>query len=469
MWSIPWGVRLRCCLGVLTAMVAPARADTHVLSDVRAADQRAVVLVVDDGPGCIAAAQLTAVGPQGKVRALGGCAVEVTGPLTSALSLRGPAGTAPIDLPPPTAAELAKVTAWTGMTATTDLDVILLVRSIPVAHAMVAVALHVADHGKPTSEVELNITSEVARLRALTWRAPGVATIELVVPRYAPIADLTITMPSGAHRRVELPVEPGPPIVVEAERPDQVRVGAELSLVARVRTTGGVDVPSSQVRVVALDGCAASGPDRFRCTKAGVATFAVQVEVEGRWIPVEMLVVHILPPLPASSTARLVPPAPASHSYWAATARASLDTLGATGGGVGAAFGRTRGAVSAQAGLAWSVRATSMAGVDPVMTSLHLTMQQLGAFASVEVARAGFTGRLALGPLVMISSGDVGGHRDTSLGFAGAAQLTVGRQLWAGTPSVAFELGAQALVDVVEPTWACAPFEFLAGVVLGWR
>ncbi len=444
------------------ALPRAAAAGVHVLADVVDGDQRSVIIVVDDGDGCVDPARALAhTGTS--VRALTHCVLRADAARDVDLGLE--LGTETITLPPPTNHLALQPQALASRSDGIALEIDSITVAIPVGVPTIAAVIRVWDRGTPSSHVELNITSETARLRDLEWLSPGVASVELVVPTYTPVVDLTVSIPGGV-KQASILVDPGPPIELAITAPVHVLPWQPFTITPRVTTTSGGSVAADRVSVVPLDACAPVEPQRFTCRDAGAARFVVRVRHGEVMVPIEIVTVDVeraplvAPPPP--------PPPPPSALWWSATARATRDQLG-IGGGVAATVGLDLGRISATAAVSWIGHSDRLAGLDPVTSHMQLTVHEVGAIASIATSRAGFSARIGAGPVLAIETATIDAQEDRSLALEAAAQLAVAWRFSSGRQFFELELGAQAHADVVSERWVCPALAVFAGVTVGRR
>lgn len=258
-------------------------------------------------------------------------------------------------------------------------------------------------------------------------------------------------------------MDPGPPTELEATAPTHVVQGRRFALPASVRTTTGTLVEAARVSVVPLDRCVGNVADGFACGEVGIARFAVRVRVADGSVPIDVLTVEVEPP--EIAPVRVEPPA---GTWWSAAARASGGELG-LGGGVAATLGLERGRGVLEGTLSWTVHRDRFMAVEPVTSSVELTVQEVAAIASIGMTRREFFGRIGVGPALVIESAAIDATVGRSLALVAAAQVAVGRRFTFSRQFVDLELGAQVHADLVGERWVCAATSVFAGVSVGRR
>lgn len=430
-----------------------------MLANVVDGEQRHAILSVDEGEGC--ADPSTAVAGVGTtLRPLSHCLLRADASRDAALELE--LGGSTISLPPPPDRLALRPARITPRADGIALEVDTIDGAIAVGIPTIAAVIRVWDHGQPSSHVEINITSKTARLRALDWLSPGVATVELEIPTYVPVADLSVVVPEGG-KQVELAVDPGPPTELQITPPTHVVQAQRFELSASVHTTSGTRVDAARVRVVPLDRCVANLANGFSCGEVGLARFVVRVRDDDASIPIDVITLEVAPP------PKLAPVVERRRdSWWSAAARLSGGELG-LGGGVAASAGLERGRGGIAGTLSWTVHRDTFSALQPVTSSIDLTVHEVAAIASIATARRAFFGRVGVGPALVIERAAIDAAMSGSLAFVGVAQVAVGRRFSFSRQFVDLELGAQVHADLVGERWVCSAASLFAGVSFGRR
>ena len=345
------------------------------------------------------------------------------------------------------------------------------VAAVPVGEVATAARVWVLDAGKPTSDVELNVRADGARVRALRWQQPGLAAIEVLVPTWTPAIDLIIQHRGGAETRTTIPVDPGPPIDATVTS-SAARAGRPFAVTARVTTRGGAPVDRARIRVAA-EGCVAVA-DQLTCARPGPVTVVARVEHAGAWVPVAQASVEVAAAPAPSSPAPSSPPRPRPRALgWEVAARGASATDGLWSAGVIAgAVHRVGPRIDVTLGLGWQFGRAQLAPVAPVTDALALSEHQVEVRAGVVVRvvrGAPWAIRIAAGPVAVQQRGVMPDGGWTCTGLRAQALAAVGVRLALGARTLAIDVGARAAVDVRATDWVRSDRQAFVEVGLAGR
>jgi hypothetical protein len=444
------------------AVAAPAVSAprVHVLADRvdpgAGGDERRLTVVVEDGGDCVAAAHLE-VGAPFAATAMGACAVALTGPaeVTPEVSMTG----ARLRLPPRmTAAAREPLAPAPGAPTRGATWLVTPTGAVPVGHVATAAALWVSLDGEPSSDVDLNVRAEGARVRALRWRQPGVGAIDLLVPAYTPTIELVIQDRGGGETRTTLAVDPGPPVDAT------VTVGAALAgrpfaVDVEIATSSGARFEGEH-RLSAA-GCVAED-HQLTCPRPGPTLVIVSVAYADRWVPLAHARVDVAPPPTTTTTTTTPPPPPRPRSPrprlgWEVAARGAAASDGLRSAGLFAGAVRRLGPrLDATLGLGWQFGAASLTPVAPVEDALVLSEHhvELRGGLVARVARdAPWSLRVAAGPVAVRQRGEISDGGWLCTGVRAQALAAVGVRVGLGPRALTIELGARATTDVRALDW----------------
>ena len=428
-----------------------------VLGDRIVDEQRSVVIVVRSGGSCTSPEDVL-VAPPFELRALGRCVAELRGPLDEPphVTVRGlpidvdvPTGLAPA--PTPTVSTKEATKGWT-------LDIVASSTMLPVGREAVAGYLLVTKGGAPTSDVDLHVTVDGARPRALRWIAPGVAAIDLVVARWRPSIEVVAYHGTDVVR-ADIHVDPGLPTDVELVVPP-VRDNEVFAVSPIVRTTEGVLVSPDRVRIDVPD-CATEGAG-FLCPTVGPRTAIVLVNIDGAWIPIDVRRFHVdARPLVERDPTTINP----------------LVELGVSGGRaidgwmgglrVGAARASTP-RTDLEVDLAWRYHRRTLASEMPISNDLTLAEHELSIVGGIRhtYPRWPVTVRAVAGVAGVRSSID--GEPTMRLGLRALGVATCGFRISQRGAAIGIDLGARVAKDL-RSAWPGAAAEIFVEVTLANR
>lgn len=441
------------------AVAAPAASAprVHVLTDRvdpgSSGSERRLIVVVEDGGDCVAAAHLEVVAPFAGA-AVGTCAVALTGPAeaTPEVSVAGsrlrlPPTTTAAAREPPTPTPGVPLRGATWLVAPTG--------AVPVGHVATAATLWVLLDGEPSSDVDLNVRAEGARVRALRWQQPGVGAIDVLVPSFTPTIELVIQDRGGGETRTTLAVDPGPPVdatvAVGAARADRpFPVGVEIAT--------GSGAPFEGDHRVAAAGCVVDH-QQLTCPRPGPTHVIVSVAHADRWIPIAHARVEVAAaPAPRAAARRPRRASSGPHLGWELAARGATASDGLRSAGLIAGGVRRLGPqLDATLGLGWQFGSADLTPVAPVTDALTLSEHHLelrGGLVARLARDAPWSLRVAGGPVAVRQRGEMSGSGWRCTGVRAQAVAALGVRLALGRRALTIEAGARAATDVRALDWA---------------
>jgi len=308
--------------------------------------------------------------------------------------------------------------------------------------------------GAPTSDVDLHVTVDGARPRALRWTAQGVAAIDLVVARWRPSIEVVVYHGSDVVR-ANIHVDPGLPTDVELVVPP-VRDNEVFAVSPIVRTTEGVLVSPDRVRIDVPD-CATESAG-FRCSTAGPRTAIVLVNIDGAWIPIDVRPFVVDAPRAEQDLSTINPLVELGVSGGRA-----ID--GWTGGlRVGAARPLTP-RTDLEVDLAWRYHRRTLASEMPISNDVGLAEHELSIAGGIRHAypRWPITVRAVAGVAGVRSSID--GEPTMRLGIRALGIATCGYRIPQRGAVIGIDLGARVATDL-RSAWPGAAAEIFVEVTI---
>lgn len=454
----------------------------HVLDDTHDRAMRELLVSVETAAnGCASSAAVEAESAAVHVERVTGCLVRLTGPRTETFALRveGAVLAVPDDTPdldPVALADASDRVASTDLVRVLPAPISLRVGRVGVA----AVVIARAASGQRSSNVRLHVGCEGGQPRALTWVAPGVATVEVFVPGYVPEVAVVVSGPAG-ETRVRVPVFAGAPTSVQLTAPATVARGEDFPVRIEASTELGTEVVPSRLSVRALGGCALSGDaaaPTVSCGRTADETIVALVRMGDDWVPLDVAVVRVVGAAAHAARPRAAigiapPPATASPPFvWLVSLRGAVDGWGALGGGAGVGVSRPVLSFLAVDGrLGWSLLRGDLAAAPPNTSSLTMSRHEIdatvGATAMWRNGGFGLAGRLGVGASLFVEVGHVGDRDFDLVGWSLIGVAAAGPRIRVGEYDLGVDLGLRLAGDVSPIAWGRPVYEVFAEVVFG--